>query len=198
MKSFVRKSNSQKVFWNIFIMLFIVLAGVGVVFYSSTLKHTRSAAFYNIDGSKALMDVSAFEKIKFLNIAAGTNENLQFEKADYSLLILLSAGDCPNCLDEREIWSEFIKKYDSQKLQVIGVLTKTSLQESKTFTKAFNFPFPIFLDEGNQLSQATQLPPLTPYKVLLKNGEVILADGPNANVEAQKSFGEKVNGILNN
>jgi peroxiredoxin len=179
-------------------MLFIILVGVGVVFYSPILKGARNAAFYNIDGSRALMDVSAFEKIKFLNVAAGTSESLQFEKADYSLLILLSAGDCPNCLDEREIWSEFVRKYDSQKLQVIGVLTKTSLGESKTFTKAFNFPFPIFLDESNQLSQITQLPPLTPYKVLLKNGKVILADGPNANVEAQKSFGEKVKGILNN
>jgi peroxiredoxin len=144
------------------------------------------------------MDVSVFERTKLLNIKTGNSENLSFGDADYTLLVLLSAGDCPNCLKEKEIWAELINTFGSQKLKVIGVLSRTSLEEAETFIDGFNFPFPVFLDNDSRLSQMTKLPQLTPYKVLLKNGEVILAQGPSPDTKVQQAYGEKIKSKLSN
>jgi len=198
MKLFEQKSGSQKM-RNFFFLLVIFICVVGTYYIYSSFN-AKQVVFENADGTKFPVNVSDFENKEILNINTGTSESLSFKNSDYTLIILLSTGDCSSCLSERKIWSDFSKKYDTKKLQVAGVLIKSSVEEAKTLIKAFDFPFPVFFDEANQLSDFSQNLKVTPFKILLKNsGEVLLVDGPNPTLEAQRSFGEKVaNKLLGN
>lgn len=190
-------SNSQKASWLLLLVLPAIALGIGFAYYKQKIPDGKQVTFENIDGSRTSMNVSIFERAELLRVNTGTREFLGVENANYALVVLLSGGDCQNCLREKEVWGNLLNTYGREQLIVVGVLVRTSFGEAKTFTKGIDFPFPVFLDDFNRLGEETQLPQLTPFKVLLKNGKVVLAEGPNSDLEGQRSFGRKIEKMLN-
>jgi peroxiredoxin len=81
----------------------------------------------------------------------------------------MSPGDCPNCLRERSVWESLSRGHEASRLRVVGILLRTSPEEALAFARAYRLPFPLYLDRENQLRRVTELPPLTPFKVLVNS-----------------------------
>lgn len=168
----------------------LVVAGAVIL---SRRGSARSVLVQNADGSSIRLDVSVLGGKRLLDAATGAEKTFAFGPAN-TLVVLMSAGDCPNCLRERSVWAELSRGHDASELQVVGVLLRTSPQEARTFAKTYELPFPVYLDYENRLGRATELPRLTPFKVLVNSkGEALLADGPNPTASTQAAFGERVN-----
>ncbi len=165
-------------------------------FLLSSHGGSRTIWVSELDGSRVRLDVSALKGMRLLNLKTEREEIITYGTAN-TLVIFLSPGDCPNCLRERSVWEELNNAHDAAKLRVVGVLVRSSIAEARTFAKAYQFPFPLYFADKNRVGQATPLPQLTPFKVLVNaQGDVLLADGPNANASTQKIFGQKVSESL--
>lgn len=193
MKSSAQSSSPlRRRSWSAVVLLLAAcLAAAGAVLLGRR-GDARVVLLENPDGSRSRLDVSALKGERLLDLATGREEPLSFD-SEKTLLILLSPGDCPNCLRERDVWGELSRGHGPSGLRVVGVLLRSSPSEALTFARAFQFPFPLYLDRENRLRRATELPTLTPFKILVNSeGEVLLADGPNGNAAAQAAFGQKV------
>jgi peroxiredoxin len=148
----------------------------------------RAVLINNPDGTRSTLNVARLEGMEFYNLRTGRAEPFALT-SEKTLLILASAGDCPTCLDERRVWEELARSSDEQRFRVVTVLVRTSPTEAQTFAKAYDPPFTLLLDRDNQISQQTQLPQLTPFKLLLnRRGEILMTDGPNNKPLAQEAF----------
>ena len=195
MSSLELEQNSRGKSSTLILILLFVLICAGGIYYARVSGGATLVKFKNTTGLDAFLDTASLRDKTLLNIKTGKEEELSFRKSGYTLLILLSAGDCPNCLREKEIWSDLIREFSPQELETIGVLSRTSLSEARTLINGLEIPFVVFLDENNELGKITEIPSVTPFKILLKNGKVVLVEGPKTSSKAQTSFGESVRSI---
>lgn len=152
----------------------------------------RAVVIDNPDGSRSTLSVEPLAGLEFFNPRAGRAEPLALT-AEKTLVVLLSAGDCPTCLDERRVWEELARSADPQQFGVVGLLVRTSPAEAQTFIKAYDPSFTVLLDTGGEIARRTQLPQFTPFKLLVNSrGEILMADGPNNKPPAQEAFRGKV------
>jgi peroxiredoxin len=146
----------------------------------------------NPDGTRSTFDVARLEGLELFDLRTGRAEPFTLT-SEKTLVILASAGDCPTCLDERRVWEELARAADERRFRVVAVLVRTSPSEARTFAKAYDPPFTLLLDREDQLAQRTQLPQLTPFKLLVNNrGGILMTDGPNNKPLAQEAFRGKV------
>ena len=144
-----------------------------------------------------MLSVTALEGIYLTDAFSGQQKIFLRGDSPYTMVVFLSPGDCPNCLTEKSVWEEFSQNYKS-KIHIIGIIIRSSPNEAKTFSKAFNFSFETLFDKDKLLEKRTSLPSVTPFKVLIgKSGDVILADGPNPTSLSQKEFKDKLIRELN-
>lgn len=167
------------------LILLSCLAAAGAALLLSRRGDARAVLVSGPDGSQLRLDVSALEGQRLSDAVTGREEVIRFD-SENTLLVLMSPGDCPNCLRERSVWESLSRGHEASRLRVVGILLRTSPEEALAFARAYRLPFPLYLDRENQLRRVTELPPLTPFKVLVNSrGEVLLADGPNPNATAR-------------
>lgn len=174
-------------------LLFIVCSG----FYYFKSQHARyRVEVHNLDKSRTIIDVSNIDEATLFEVETGEPINL-IPESKYRLLIFFSPTDCPSCLDEFRVWESLSSGYERSRLQVVGVLTNASLDESRSFMKALKPSFSLYLDNDKEIERTMGLPHDTPFKVLTDpNGKVVFADGPNYDPFKQKAFGDKVISIM--
>lgn len=177
MKLFEHKSDDGKKITKFLFPVILILICVAVIHQSRGSYRPLSVEFIASDGSESVMELDMFENTPLLNVNTGERENISFDDSDYTLLILLSGGDCPKGMMEKDVWADLIKEFSQKNLRVIGVISRTLPGEAQSFIKGFNLPFTVYLDENNQLSQATSLPKATPFKVFLNKRKVVFVDG---------------------
>jgi thiol-disulfide isomerase/thioredoxin len=195
MKSSERKSNSSPIKWKVAAAIVFVIFGIGAIYYVRASYLTRFVTFDNADGTTSSLDLSVFESTPFSNVATGTMDTISFTRSEYTLLILLAGGDCPNCLAERKLWAELAQNYGDGKLQIVGVMNRTSSDEAASFAKGFDLPFSVLLDKENKIGGSTAMP-TTPFKILLKNGKPVIAAGPTGDQKTQRKWLEKIKNEL--
>jgi peroxiredoxin len=153
-------------------------------------------AVRNFDKSRTIVDVSNINEATLLEVETGKPINLVSEPK-YRLFIFFSPTDCPSCLDEFRVWESLSRSYERSRLQVVGILINTSLDESRSFMKALKPSFRLYLDNAKEIERTMGLPHDTPFKVVTgPDGKVVFADGPNFDSSKQKAFGDKVISIL--
>jgi peroxiredoxin len=171
-----------------------------VVAYAISVRYSKYKIIVSdYDGSQVVMNISELkENTNFLDVKTEKPIRIQLtNKQSHKLLIFFSPADCPSCIDEISIWETLANSYKSSILEVIGILVRTNLEESKAFEKAYNPSFSLFWDKDQHIENYVQLPEKTPFKVVLgPDGNVVLADGPNSILEGQKEFGSKVKSLL--
>lgn len=191
MKSSEQRSNKRRNAGTILTAVVLVVLGIGVFFYARAAYQSRFVSFDNYDGTSSSLDIGVIESARLLNVSTEATETVSFQKADYTLLVLLAGGDCPNCLAERKYWAELGRTYEGGKLHIVGVMSRTSPNEAKSFTKGLDLPFTVFLDAENKIASSTPMP-VTPFKVLLKNGKPVFAEGPAGDPKTQQAFFERI------
>lgn len=173
-----------------------VLAAGAIAYALGARAGASKVELNNPDGSLAVLDMSALGGVPLLEMYSGRVEPLRFGPG-HTLVVFLSGGSCSSHLAELSVWEGLARSHDATRLRVIGVLVRTSPSEARTFADAYQFSFPLYLDAEGRLGQGTALPEATPFKVLIDGrGQVLLADGPDADVASQKDFGNKVNAKL--
>lgn len=191
-----RHPRSEKTtIWSIVaIIAFCLLAGLASASY---IRNARKVGYKVIipgtDGPPSSLDFARLEGVKLLNLNSGQQEQISFRSSCNTLVIIFSPGDCPNCLRERTVWESLAKSYEPSRLRVISVLINSSAEEAKSFSKAFNMSIATYYDESGQLRHDSLTPPLTPFKTLIgRDKGVLFAEGPNALVNEQAEFRNKV------
>ena len=145
------------------------------------------------DGPGSFLDVGALRGKLFLNLKTGRMESLGFASPN-TLLVFMAAGDCPSGHEERRAWGEIARSLDESRLQVIGILIRSSQNDARTLMSAYDLPFTCYLDVDDQVKQDTTPPPQTPFKVLFnRRGDVLLVGGPTTDSSKQ---GELVGKVL--
>lgn len=152
----------------------------------------RAVLIDNPDGTRSTLSVEQLKGLELLNPRTGRAEPFALT-SEKTLVVFLSAGDCPTCLDERRVWEELARAADERRFRVVGLLVRSSPAEAETFVKAYAPSFTVLLDDRGEIARRTQLPQITPFKVLVNGrGEILMTDGPNNKPRAQEAFREKV------
>ena len=174
-------------------LLFMICLGF---YYFRIQQAPYKVEVQNFDKSHTIVDVSNINEAALLEVETGKPINFVPE-SKYRLLIFFSPTDCPSCLEEFRVWESLSNSYEISRLQVVGILINTSLDESRSFMKALKPSFSLYLDNGKEIERTMGLPHDTPFKVLTgPDGKVVFADGPNFDPSKQKAFGDKVISIM--
>lgn len=163
--------------------------------YYAYHRRATTVSFASSNGAQASMDTEILRSVELLDVKAGYRSRLPLSDSRNTVVIILAGGDCPNMLNERRAWADLMGEFKHEELQVIGVLVRTSLPEAKTFLNGFDFPFQVFLDEDNELKKLTDVPSITPFKLLLQEGSVMITEGPRTVVAGRETFADKVRSI---
>lgn len=181
--------------WTVFATIaFCLMAGlVGGSYFRADRRAGYKVIIPGTDGPNTSIDLSSLEGVTLLNLNSGQPERMSLHSSCNTLVIIFSPGDCPNCLTERRVWEHLAKSYEPSQLRVISVLVNTSAAEARAFSKAFNMSIAMYYDESDQLKQRSLVPPISPFKVLIRRDKgVLLANGPNPTTNEQAEFGNKV------
>jgi hypothetical protein len=176
------------------LLLFLcaLLSVGGGVFLLSARGTAQKVLIENGDGTHITFDLAALRTQPLLNLKTNNTELPVYDSAP-TLFILMTAGDCSNCLGEREFWEQLAATYRPAQLRVVCILVNTSAAEGRTLLRAYAPAFDFYLDADNRIKQATGLPPRMPFKLLVdQKGKVLLAEGPTPDVAEQKAFKESV------
>jgi hypothetical protein len=174
-----------------------LLAGLlGASYFRSGRNNPYSVRISASDGSSSSIDLSVLEGVTLLNLGSGQREQISLRSSCNTLVVFLSAGDCPNCLKERALWDSLGNSYQPSHLRVISILVNTSVQESKPFLEFLNLRTPVYYDESGQLTKKPLIPRETPFKALIGRDGVLLAEGPNPKANEQAEFANKVRATL--
>ena len=191
-----RHPGSKKALsWSFFATIALcLLAGlVGASYFGNARKAGYKVIIPGTDGPDTAIDLSRLEGVTLLNLNSGQPERISLHSSCNTLVIIFSPGDCPSCLIERTVWENLAKSYEPSELRVISVLVNTSAAEARAFSKAFNMSIAVYYDESDQLKQRSLVPPIMPFKVLIRRDKgVLLADGPNPTTKEHAEFGNKV------
>jgi|GEM_PF-3609183 len=199
MSYFARKwsSKENRFFYGLYLAVIVVFLSVFslIYFYRATsAKYLISVT--QLDGSEKSMDVRVFEGLKVKSFDKENDAQISLSDSDHTLVILISAGDCPSCLRENEVYKRLAEKYSSKQLRIIFLIVRSTEDEAKTLIKAFNFPSEVYFD-GQSVGGKTALPAALPFKVLFKRDEgVAMVDGPNPTKELQNQFRQKLEAYL--
>ncbi|HEX8424447.1 MAG TPA: redoxin domain-containing protein [Pyrinomonadaceae bacterium] len=171
-------------------VLFIIslFAVGGLAFLYAQHKSQFRALVVSDDGSKTAMELSRLSSVGLFSAATGQPAGLD-RTAPYQLLVFFSPGDCSACLEEAHAWNALSAHYDRSRLQVAGVLVRSSLDEARGFKKSYGPTFDLYVDLEQDIAAKVGLPERTPLKVLLDaRGKVLMVDGPNYKREQQWAF----------
>jgi hypothetical protein len=178
------------------LFLCALLAVGGGVFLFSTYGASQKVLIEDANGTRTTLDLAALRAQPLLNLKTNNNERLAYDSAR-TLLVLMTAGDCSNCLNERAYWEQLAHTYQPAQFRVVCILVNTSASEARTLLRAYNPTFDFYLDANNQIKQGTPLPARMPFKVLVdQKGKVLLAAGPDPDAAGQKAFNDSVSAQL--
>jgi thiol-disulfide isomerase/thioredoxin len=149
-----------------------------------------------LDGSEDNMDVRVFDGLKVKTLDKGEDAEISLSGSDHTLMILISAGDCPSCLRENEVYKQLAETYSKKQLRIVFLFVRSTLDEAKTLTKSYNFPSEVYFD-GQNIGGKTALPVAMPFKILFNHDKgVALVDGPNVTKELHSKFKQRLDKYL--
>jgi thiol-disulfide isomerase/thioredoxin len=112
------------------------------------------------------------------------------------LFIFLRPGDCTACLGEVPLFSRLQKLFDNDQLQQYIVVVDSTEREAKSFLESYNPRATVLLDKTNSVQRKVGMANETPVTVLVDGAfDVLIAQGPTGDVEAQKRFVSQVQAI---
>lgn len=181
------RSLSSRVFRAVLFVISLFAVG-GMAFLYAQHKSQYRALVIADDGSKTAMELSRLSDVRLFSAATGRPASLT-GTAPYQLLVFFSPGDCSACLEEAHAWNALSGHYDRSRLQVAGVLVRSSLEEARGFQKSYGPTFDLYVDLDQEVAAKVGLPERTPLKVLVDaRGKVLMVDGPNYKREQQWAF----------
>ncbi len=119
--------------------------------------------------------------------------NLDFSKAEYTVIILMDSKTCIAYYNEKSAWEEIYKNYSSEEVQIFGIfLDDVNIKE---MIKKYNFIFPIYKDKGGAKKYLDY--GFYPMKFIIdKNGKLLYIGLPTRFEERKNILKEELDYII--